>query len=132
MINLAKNGNQKAIQLSEIAKQENISEKYLSQIAIPLKSAGLITSIRGAGGGYKLDRATSQITVKEIVEALEGNLYPVECSTSPENCEKSTACITRKVWKKMGDGISDTLEKLTLENLLEDTFDNTEPFIYTI
>lgn len=132
MICLAGESSDKTIQLSEVAKKEDVSEKYLSQIAIPLKMAGLIKSIRGAGGGYKLNRNISNITVREIVEALEGNLYPVECSFSPSSCEKSSTCIGQKVWKKMGDEIGNTLEKLTLKNLLEDSATHTTPFVYTI
>ena len=132
MISLASESSDKATQLGEIAQKENISEKYLSQIAIPLKAAGLIGSIRGAGGGYKLNREISTITVKEIVEVLEGNLYPVECGILPGSCDKSSICISQKVWKKMGDEISNALEKLTLKNLLEDSSNKTAPFVYTI
>lgn len=132
MIVLASQRSDRTVQLGEIALKENISEKYLSQIVIPLKAANLITSIRGAGGGYKLNRDSSNITVKEIVEVLEGNLYPVACGSNPSACDKFSTCITQKVWKKMGDEIGNTLQKLTLKNLLEDSKRDNAPFVYTI
>ncbi len=60
--------------LREIAEKEDISEKYLTQLAIPLRARGLISSRRGAGGGYRLSRPPAQITAKEVIEALEGGI----------------------------------------------------------
>lgn len=120
MVNLGRFDMSKTVQLSDIAKDEDISEKYLSQIVIPLKSAGLIQSERGANGGYRLGRYAKDITVKDIVEIFEGSLYPVGCVTDPANCDRGNLCVTQQVWQKVGDTLSITLESITLESLVED------------
>ena len=78
MLALALNAGKEPLGLGCIAESEEISEKYLSQIIIPLRTAGLVTTVRGAHGGYNLSRAASEITLKEIVEAIEGKIiHPI-------------------------------------------------------
>jgi len=120
MVNLGRFNISETVQLSDIAKDEDISEKYLSQIVIPLKSAGLIQSVRGANGGYRLSRPSNEITVKDIVEIFEGSLYPVDCVTDPSKCDRGSLCVTQQVWQKVGDTLSLTLESITLKSLVED------------
>lgn len=120
MVNLGRYDIKETVQLSDIAKDENISEKYLSQIVIPLKAAGLIQSERGANGGYRLGRSSKTITVKEIVEIFEGSLYPVDCVEDAGQCERGNICVTQHVWQKVGDVLSITLESISLDSLVED------------
>lgn len=108
-----------AVFLKEIAKAEEISEKYLSQIIIPLKSAGLVDSFRGAKGGYVLQRPPSQITLKDIVEVLEGSLELLGCTKNPSICNRVSRCVTRDIWNLLGRTISQTLESKTLEDLVK-------------
>ncbi len=112
-------GKKDLVFLREIAEKEGISEKHLTQLAIPLKARGLISSRRGAGGGYRLSRHPAQITAKEVVEALEGGIFPVDCLESPDICSRTSFCAARKMWKELQDKISETLEKFTLENLAQ-------------
>ena len=105
--------------LKNIAKQEEISGKYLSQIIIPLRTGGLVNSYRGARGGYSLARPPSQITVKEIVEILEGGLNLLECVNNPSSCRRVSICVTREVWGTLSDRISKTLDSVTLQDLVE-------------
>jgi len=79
MVALALNYGQGSALLKDVARHEGISEKYLGQIIIPLKSAGLVVSQRGAHGGYSLARPPDAITVKDVVEAIEGAIAPVPC-----------------------------------------------------
>ena len=79
MVALALNYGQGSALLKDIARREGISEKYLGQIIIPLKASGLVVSHRGAHGGYALARAPEGITVKDVVEAIEGAIAPVPC-----------------------------------------------------
>src|SRR5512137_2031028 len=79
MVALAVNWGGGTSLLRDIARQEGISEKYLGQIIIPLKTAGMVTSHRGAHGGYSLGRPPRDITVKDVVEAIEGKIAPVPC-----------------------------------------------------
>ena len=106
--------------LRDIAKREDISEKYLSQIIIPLKSAGLVDSVRGAHGGYMLARPPKKITMREIVEVLEGSLNLVECVRAPSKCARVSQCITRDLWSKLSENIAKTLDKITLDGLVKD------------
>lgn len=120
MVSLGSHGNGDTTQLSDIAKDEGISEKYLSQIVIPLKSAGLIQSERGSKGGYRMGKPLGEITVREIVEVFEGSLYPVDCIDDPLSCDRGSLCVTQEVWKKVGDTLIFALENLSLQNLVED------------
>lgn len=105
--------------LKEIARSENISEKYLSQIVIPLKAKGLVTPFRGAHGGYVLSRPASQITLRDIIEPLEGDLSLVDCVMNADICRRSTECVTRDIWARMSSLLLDFLDAFTLEDLID-------------
>ena len=105
--------------LKDIAAKENISEKYLSQIIIPLKTAGLVNSFRGAHGGYVVARPPEEITLKEIVEVLEGDLNLVGCVKNASECQRASICVTRNLWGELGQVITQTLEKVTLQDLVK-------------
>ncbi len=119
MVNLALVYQQGPIQLNEIAKREDISEKYLSQIVILLRGSGLIRSVRGAKGGYLLTKGPESITLRDIVEVMEGGLNIVDCLDESEPCGRSGKCLTRQVWNKVSQAIKDTLEGITLKDLAE-------------
>jgi len=104
--------------LKDVSEKENISFKYLEQIIPYLKNSGLILSKRGARGGYILAKKPSQITIKEIVQSIEGPIAIVECVASSEYCNRSNNCVPNKLWKKLNKQISDTLETITLEDLM--------------
>ena len=107
------------IYLNEIARGESISEKYLSQLVIPLRRADLITSVRGAYGGYMLSRPPQEISLREIVEVLEGGLDLVECVSAPDNCSRHSLCKGRKLWKELTARIASVLDSVTLHNLIK-------------
>ncbi len=119
MLELALVYNKHLVQVKDISKNQGISEKYLEQIIPHLKNAGLIKSQRGAKGGYYLAMKPSEINTRQIVEAMEGTLFPVECGEKPEACDKNTQCASFVVWKKVGEAIQNTLENLTLSDLIE-------------
>ncbi|MHB1346420.1 MAG: RrF2 family transcriptional regulator [Candidatus Humimicrobiaceae bacterium] len=117
MVNLALNfGNGYAF-LKDIAKNEGISEKYLSLIVIPLKAAGMLATIRGVHGGYILSKHPSKISVKEIVEVLEGDLSLVECSKDDKYCIKAKNCVTHDIWSELSEKITDFLNSFNLEDV---------------
>lgn len=118
MLELALNFDKGNIFLKDIAKKEEISEKYLSQLVIPLKASGLISSSRGAHGGYRLAKPLSQITLKEIIQVLEGNLSLVECVKNPSVCSRVSKCVTRDIWEKLDGKISGVLNSFTLKDLV--------------
>ena len=119
--------------LKDIAKRQGISEGYLEHLLPPLKAAGLVRSSRGAHGGYRLAKAPSEITLKEIVYTLEGSLSPAECVDAPSVCQRARYCVTRDIWKELREKISQTLESVTLEDMVERQRDKAEPSpIYNI
>lgn len=119
MLSLGINENHKPIFLKDIARTEEISEKYLSQIIIPLKAQGLVNTFRGAHGGYVLSRPASQIRLIEIIEPLEGDLGMVDCVHNSSVCGRSTECVTREVWCDMSSLLMEFLNALTLEDLVQ-------------
>lgn len=119
MIVLALNYGEGPIFLKDIAKGENISEKYLSLIMIPLRSSGLVTSTRGANGGYTLARDPSQINLKEIVDMLEGDSGLVDCVKNPSTCQRVPICVSRDVWTMIDGKISEALSAITLHGLVK-------------
>lgn len=117
MLALARNYGQGTVFLKDIARVEEISEKYLSQIIIPLRGAGFVSSSRGVHGGYALARPPAEITLRQIVEPLEGECL-VDCVNNPGACGRVSTCATRDIWTLLGGKISETLDGITLEQLL--------------
>ena len=118
MLELAMNSGRGSVFLKDIAREEEISEKYLSLIIIPLKTAGLVNSMRGAHGGYTLAKPASDITLKEIVDVLEGDNCLVDCVKNPSACTRANTCASRDLWTTLSDSISQTLGSITLEDLV--------------
>jgi Rrf2 family protein len=106
------------IQLSEIAKRQNISLKYLEQIIRPLKKAKYIESFRGSKGGHKLTRTPDSITVGEIVALLEGGDSLTQCNRDPAACDRMDACLTRYVWQEASRAMFDHLNNITFAELI--------------
>ena len=105
--------------LKDIAKKEDLSEKYLSLIVMPLKAKGLIVSGRGAKGGYMLAKKPSLISMKDIVVALESEMPADYLSKKAERPRDSISSITRDVWRLLDEKIQETLVSITLEDLVE-------------
>ncbi len=121
MLNLAErydNGNS-AVILKNISNEEGISIRYLEQIIIPLKINRLVKSIRGAGGGYILAKPPAQISMREILHALEGNCCLVECVEDEGYCDNIQVCATYEIWKEATNLLKDYFESLTLQDLVE-------------
>jgi Rrf2 family transcriptional regulator, cysteine metabolism repressor len=117
MFELALHYEKGPLQLSEIAKKEKISEKYLGQIVILLRSANLVDSVRGSQGGYLLTRAPDKISLKDIVQVLEGSICVLEC-LEKKNCERISECVARKAWMILEDVIVQALEGITLDTMI--------------
>ena len=117
LVALAAEKSDQPVLLKKIAEEEEISDKYLSQLIIPLKSAGLIRSFRGAKGGYALAKKPKEITVEEIVTVMEGTTEIIDCVENPDACSRVDLCITRDVWEGLGKVISDYLRSFTIADL---------------
>jgi Rrf2 family protein len=118
LLELALHNKKGQVFLKDIAREEQISEKYLSLIIIPLKAAGLVNSMRGAKGGYTLAKPPSEITLKEVVDILEGDTCLVDCVKNPSSCPRSNTCASRDLWSIISSRISQTLGSFTLEDLV--------------
>ncbi len=119
MADLAENFGKKPVFLKDIAKREEISEKYLSIIVISLRGAGLIQSTRGARGGYSLAKRPEEISVQDIFAALEGKICLVDCVENPQKCPRVGICPTRDIWFVLGEKIRETLNSVTLADLVQ-------------
>jgi Rrf2 family protein len=119
MLDMAQHYNDGPIHLSDIAKRQDISVKYLEQIIIPLKKAGYIKSLRGAKGGHILAKPPEKITVKEIVGLLEKGTSLVECCDDTTVCKRTDICPTRILWKEASEAMFDRLQAITLADLVE-------------
>lgn len=121
VIDLAMNGETEAVALSGIAERQEISISYLEQLIAKLKKAGIVTSIRGAQGGYLLAKKAEDISVGSILRALEGDLNPVDCAEIDGNsstCSGSDLCVTKYVWMRISDSINSTVDTMMLSELI--------------
>jgi Rrf2 family protein len=110
------------VQIQDISRRQNISQRYLEQIFQSLRKAQILQSKRGPLGGYMLARSPEKITLQEIIAATEGDLLLVECSTSGRKkipCRYDRACVTQTVWQEASDNLQDFFSGLTLQNLCE-------------
>lgn len=119
MIDLAQHNNQGNVSLKDIASRQEISIKYLEQIATPLTRASLIKSTRGKQGGYSLTRLVNQYSVKDILEAVEGPIACVACLEYEHNtCPRYSECLTIPFYQGLNQVIIDYLQSYTLEDLV--------------
>lgn len=122
LIDLAVHEAEGAVSLQSIADREHISEGYLEQLIRLLKQDGLVRSVRGAGGGYLLARTAEEISVGDVLRCLEGGIDAVACPAFSENdCNAAEACVTKYVWKRINDAISDAVDSVRLSELVEES-----------
>lgn len=125
-IDLAVWGEQEPVSLTSIAERQNISLSYLEQLMAKLKRAGLVNSIRGVNGGYVIAKPAEEISVGDVLRALEGDLAPVECvgiGSDNENtrCNGSSRCVSRIVWKRINDSINETVDNIYIGELVKES-----------
>lgn len=108
------------VSIKAIAEKQNIPEAYLEQIIAVLRRDELVTSIRGAQGGYMLTRPPSEVTVGDVLRSLEGGLKLVDCLLEEDTCGKSCACPSRVVWKKISDGLNEIVDGITLQDMMDE------------
>ena len=122
MIDLAQYSEQEAVSISSIAQRQKISESYLEQLVAKLKKAGLVISIRGAAGGYRLARPASDISVGDVLRALEGDVRAVICTAqTEEGCEGEELCVTKYVWQRINASIEKTVDEMMIDQLVAES-----------
>ena len=123
LIDLAVFSEKEVVSISSISSRENISVSYLEQLVAKLKKAGLVVSIRGAGGGYKLAKQARDISVGDVLRALEGNLDAVECPGIKDDsgCLIADSCVTKFVWEKINNSITNAVDEISIEQLVQES-----------
>ena len=120
MLELARYDKNTYVPLPQIAEAQEISEKYLEGIISVLSKAGLVDSLRGKGGGYRLNRLPKDYSVNERLSLTWGSLAPVAClECKPNTCSRKSECLTLPMWEKLDSLITDYFSNITLESLLE-------------
>ncbi|MCI6242945.1 MAG: Rrf2 family transcriptional regulator [Lachnospiraceae bacterium] len=121
MLDLAMNSAGQPVSLKDVAKRQEISDKYLEQIISVLNRAGYVRSVRGAQGGYLLRKAPEEYTVGMILRLTEGSLAPVPCieEDNEVECDKREECVTVILWKKINDAVNSVVDHTTLQDLVD-------------
>ena len=124
-IDLAVYGEEEPVSLTSIATRQEISLNYLEQLMAKLKKAQLVESVRGVNGGYRLAKPADEISVGDVLRALEGDLIPVECaaidSGKEVHCTGSGSCVSKIVWKRINDSINDTVNSIFIGELVKES-----------
>jgi len=118
MLELASHFGEGPIDLREIAGKQDISLKYLEQVIIPLRAAGLLKSVRGSKGGYSLAKHPSEITLNDVIEVLEGPINLIECLKDAKACRRSSFCVTRDIWGEVSRAIDGVFRSVTFEEMV--------------
>ena len=123
MVDLAVHSETGPVSIQSIANRQDISVSYLEQLVGKMRRAGLVTSVRGATGGYRLAKSPSEISVGDVLRALEGTLDAVDCPGNLEvyTCKASQKCVTKYVWKKINESISQAVDTIMIEQLVQES-----------
>lgn len=109
--------------IREIAKSQQISEKYVSRLILALRDAGIVESLRGAKGGYAIAKPLSKVTLLETIETMEGPLEVVDCLSSDASCQRAESCGPRRFWAQFNEDIRSILQKYTVQDLFDSRCD---------
>jgi len=128
LIDLGLHSENDTVSLQSIASRQDISVGYLEQLMAMMKKAGLVTSSRGASGGYRLGKSPAEISVGDVLRVLEGSLEAVKCqgesgtgacsSSDAGVCQSAELCVAKYVWKRINDSITDAVDSMTLSELI--------------
>ncbi len=121
MVDLAQAYGKTRLSTMSLATLQGVSDTYLEQLVSALKKAGLVNATRGAQGGYELSRAPEEITISEVLSALEGETVVADCvSSTSVNCSNACSCSTRPLWLKLQSRINEVLDSTTLKDMADD------------
>lgn len=117
IVYLAKQAPGKVVLVSEVAEATDVPQTFLAKIFQSFAKLGLVNSFRGTGGGFLLGRPAAKITLRQVVEAVEGPIIPNRCLTEEGNCGRERECSVHPVWRKVQGEIATILDSVTLEDL---------------
>ena len=115
-----------------IAQAQNISEKFLSRIVIPLRERGILASVRGVNGGFRLACPPEDISLLDIVETVQGPLAVLDCLLPGSVCDRLNTCLARKVWSDVNTAFANTLARQTVATIMTRNADVVEALDYCI
>lgn len=118
MLDLAIHGRQGPVSLNDISGRQGISLSYLEQLFAKLRRGGLVSSVRGPGGGYRLSREDAEINVAEIVDAVNESMDATRCNRKGD-CQDGVECLTHHLWMDLSDQIHAFLRGISLNHLIE-------------
>ena len=122
LIDLAQYGEKEAVSIQSISARQQISDSYLEQLVRKLKKAGLVNSVRGAQGGYRLAKPAEKISVGDVLRALEGSIEAVSCQEGENpSCVGKDLCVARYVWQKVNKSIQETVDSIMISQLVEES-----------
>jgi len=123
MLDLASNDSSRPVTLDMISQRQNISLSYLEQLFAKLRKASLVKSIRGPGGGYLLNVNPIDVTLTEIIEAVDENIDLRRCHGS-KNCLRGKQCLSHHLWCEVSDQIRGFLSSRSLQQVMDDYYTN--------
>lgn len=119
LLDLAEHREDGYIPLKDVAERQGISKNYLEQIMTLLKKTDILKTTRGFQGGYKLAKQPAAYTVGDVIRITEGSISPVSCVDDAEECDRSESCLTLSVWRGLEQVITDYLDSITLQDILD-------------
>lgn len=123
IVNMASNKENKPISIKSISNSEELSPIFLEQIFTKLKKAGITESVRGASGGFRLAKELEQITVLDVLEAVEEGVVLAPCTSGDGSCERSVDCGLANFWYDTEQGIRDQLQKQSIQSIMDKYID---------
>ena len=123
LLDLAQQGQDKPVSLADISARQHISLAYLEQLFVPLRQRGLVSSVRGPGGGYQLALSASHIQVLQVIQAVNEAIDSTQCGGS-KNCHDDKLCMTHDLWNALNDTIAGYLSQITLADVLAQRLPN--------
>ena len=118
-MDLAAHAGDGPVMVREIAEREGLSERYLEQLLLSLKTAGIVRATRGSGGGFTLARAASEINIREVIRITEGSTAFTECADDPAVCSRSSSCALLDAWIEVTKAAERVMESITIKDLIE-------------
>ncbi len=131
LLDLALHDNGSPRMIRDIAGSQRISEKYISRLIIDLRRAGMVKSVRGSRGGYRIARYPKNLTVLDVIEVMEGPVSIIDCVTT-ESCDRQRGCAVRSIWCDMNNPLRSALAAVTLQDVIDRQRENEEMAEYCL
>lgn len=120
ILDMIRNQKMGPVALKDISERQNISKKYLEQIALMLSQAKVLQGTRGHQGGYRMVADPARLTVYDVLEIVEGSMHPVAClDQTPNDCERCRDCETLFVWQGLDEKVREYLGSISIQDVLD-------------